>query len=58
MLDKECQDKRAIAVEEILSVKQKNNIKKIQELLQEENGLQNTKQILISEVSIWREEFR
>lgn len=58
MLDKECQDKRAIAVEEILSVKQKNNIKKIQELLQEENGLQNTKQILVSEVSIWREEFR
>lgn len=58
MLDKECQDKHAIAVEEILSVKQKNNIKKIQELLQEENGLQNTKQTLISEVSIWREEFR
>lgn len=58
MLDKERQGKHAIAVEEILAVKQKNNIKKIQELLQEENGLQNAKQTLISEATTWREVFR
>lgn len=52
MLDKECQGKHATAVEEILAVKQKNSIKKIQELLQEENGLQNAKQTLIYEVTI------
>lgn len=58
MLDKECQGKHAIAVEEILAVKQKNSIKKTQELLQEENGLQNAKQTLISEATVWREVFR
>lgn len=54
----ECQGKHAIAVEEILAVKQKDNIKKIQEVFQEENGLQNVKQELISELHIWTEAFR
>lgn len=58
MPDKEYQGKYAIVVEETRAVKQKYNIKKKQELLQEANGLQNAKQILISEINIWRQVLR